>query len=57
MVAGYTPEAAREKIPSVTAAMILVPYYGNGTSDQTYEALTGRKVQNVLHNTLAGWYA
>jgi hypothetical protein len=52
MANGNTPAEAREMLirswsmigdPSVARTAMLVPYYGVKTSDETYEALTGRK--------------
>jgi hypothetical protein len=51
MSCGFTPKEARDlvkgdfKLLSSRPGLILAPYYGAGTSNDTYEALTGRKAR------------
>lgn len=46
MASGLTPQDTRafirESWPRASCNIILIPYYGDGTSTATYEALTGR---------------
>ena len=49
MARGDTITEARESVrhsytdPSLFARMIVTPYYGRGTSKETYQAVTGRQ--------------
>lgn len=50
MIYGKDPEHARRLVahyfPNVDAeSLLLIPFYGTGTSQRTYQALTGRRSQ------------